>query len=377
MANTRVLVTCAGGKVGHAVALQLLEQGVTTRALVHREDQRSARLRELGAQVVVADMMDYQQVQAAMAGVDRVYFHPIFDPHALDSTVIFAIAARKAGVEAIVQMGQWLASPDHHSIGTRQAWLSDRLFRLLPDTAHVAVIPGYFADNYLQLIPLASQLGLFPFPTGAGLNAPPSNEDIARVAVAALLDPHRHDGQAYRPTGPKLLSAKDIAAAMGEALGRKVIHVDAPIWLFMKAVRLSAKRLGADMFYQSSLRHTLPEQKLGSWAVGAPTTHVRDVAGVEPEDFLTIARRYAQSPLARRTPANFIRQFGEFMVTPFVPQHRLDRFDRMQQHPRTAHPLFAGQSAVWRNEIDTWWGRRTAAGADQSAAGEKVTANSR
>jgi NAD(P)H dehydrogenase (quinone) len=370
MANTRVLVTCAGGKVGNAVALQLLEKGVTTRALVHREDKRSARLRELGAEVVVANMMDYQQVQELMYGVDRIYFHPIFDPHALDSTVIFAIAARKAGVEAIVQMGQWLASPDHHSIGTRQAWLSDRLFRLLPDTAHVAVIPGYFADNYLQLIPLASQLGLFPFPTGAGLNAPPSNEDIARVAVAALLDPHRHDRKAYRPTGPKLLSAKDIADAMGEALGRKVIHIDAPIWLFMKAVRLSAKRLGADVFYQSSLRHTLPEQKLGSWAEGAPTTHVRDVAGVEPEDFLTIARRYAQNPLARRTPVNFIRQFGEFMVTPFVPLHRLDRFDRMQQHPRTARPLFAGQSEVWRNEVNTWWGRRPGASSADLAPNE-------
>lgn len=374
--NARVLVTCAGGKVGNAVALQLLERGVPTRALVHREDARSARLRELGAQVVVANMMDYQQVQDVMRGIGRVYFHPIFDPHALDSTVIFAIAARNAGVEAIVQMGQWLASPDHHSLGTRQAWLSDRLFRLLPDTAHVAVIPGYFADNYLQLMPLASQLGLFPFPTGAGRNAPPSNEDIARVAVAALLDPHRHHGKAYRPTGPTLMDAKDIANAMGEALGRKIIHIDAPIWLFMKAVRLSAKRLGADMFYQSSLRHTLPEQKLGSWAEGAPTTHVRDVAGVEPEDFLTIARRYAQHPLAQRTPANLVRQFTEFMITPFVPQHRLDRFDRKQQHPRTAHPLFAGQSDVWRNEMNTWWGRNTTTETDQPRTSEEGTVSS-
>ncbi|HEV2347325.1 MAG TPA: NAD(P)H-binding protein, partial [Actinocrinis sp.] len=108
MADTRVLVTCAGGKIGNAVALQLLEQGIATRALVHREDQRSNHLRERGAQVVIANMMDYQQVQDVMTGINRIYFHPIFDPHALDSTVIFAIAARKARVEAIVQMGQWL-----------------------------------------------------------------------------------------------------------------------------------------------------------------------------------------------------------------------------------------------------------------------------
>jgi NAD(P)H dehydrogenase (quinone) len=360
MANTRILVTSAGGKVGNAVALQLLEKGIKTRALVHRENEHSARLRDLGAEVVVADMFDYQQVQAAMDGVNRVYFHPIYHPHALDSTVIFAIAARRAGVEAMVQMGQWLASPDHHSIGTRQAWLTDQLFQMLPDTAHVAVLPGYFADNYLKLIPLASQLGLFPFPTGGGLNAPPSNEDIARVAVGALLDPHRHDGQAYRPTGPTLMSGADIATAMGEALGRKVRHIELPIGMFMRAVKSDAKRLNADMFFQSSLRLTLPEQKLGSWAEGGPTTHVRDVAGVEPEDFVTIARRYAASPSVQRNAGNFARELLGFMKTTFELGARLDRFDRLQQHPRVAHPLFAGQSDVWRNELSTRWGRDAA-----------------
>jgi len=377
MPNTRVLVTCAGGNVGNAVALQLLEKGVTTRALVHRDDKRSTRLRDLGAEVVVGNMLDFQQVQAMMDGVNRIYFHPIYHPHALDSTVIFSIAARRAGVEAIVQMGQWLGSPDSHSVGTKHAWLSDQLFRLLPDTAHVAVFPGYFADNYLKLMPLAAQLGVFPFPTGGGLNAPPSNEDIARVAVAALLDPHSHDGRVYHPTGPTLLSGADMAAAIGEALGRKVRYIDVPYFVFMKAVRVSAKRLGADMFFQSSLRITLREQKLGTWAVGDPTTHVRDVAGVEPEDFLTIARRYAAGPLAQRTPRNFIRLFGEFMLTPFVPMHRFDRFDRLQQHPLVAHPLYAGESDIWRNEVSTWFGRNPgpadpATGQTPQAAGRSL-----
>ena len=40
MTNTRVLVTAATGKIGGAVAAQLLEKGITTRALVHRDDAR-------------------------------------------------------------------------------------------------------------------------------------------------------------------------------------------------------------------------------------------------------------------------------------------------------------------------------------------------
>jgi NAD(P)H dehydrogenase (quinone) len=350
MTTTRVLVTGATGRIGGAVATQLLDKGVTTRAVVHRDDGRSARLRALGAEVVVADIFDIQQVQAAMDGVDRLYYNPPYHPHALDSAVAFAVAAQRSGVEAVVALGQWLASPEHPSLSTRQAWLTDKLFELLPDSAHVAVDPGFFADNYLQLVPLAAQLGVLPVPTGGRRNAPPSNEDIARVAVGALLDPHRHDGRAYRPTGPAMLSGAEIADAVGTALGRRVRHLEIPAWMFMRAVRQNAKRLGTDLFFESSLRHYLPEYSLGTWEVGGPTTHVRDVAGVEPEDFLTIARRYTTGPDARRTASNLVRQVWQFMLTGLVPMHRLDRFDRQQQHPQPAHPRLSGQSVVWRNE---------------------------
>jgi NAD(P)H dehydrogenase (quinone) len=350
MTTTRVLVTGATGKIGGAVATQLLEKGITTRAMVHRDDARSARLRGLGAEVVVADMFDIQQVTAAMTGVDRLYFNPPYHPHVLDSAVTFAVAARRAGVEAVVALGQWLASPEHPSLMTRQAWLTDKLFGLLPDTAHVAVDPGFFADNYMNLMPQAAQLGVLPMPIGAGRNAPPSNEDIARVAVGALLHPHRHDGRAYRPTGPTLLTGAEIADAMGEALGRRVRHIDIPPWMFMKALRANEKRLGFNEYTQSGLRHYLPETALGTWEVGGPTTHVRDVAGVEPEDFLTIARRYANGPDTRRSAGNFFREFWNFFLVGLTPAHRLDKFDRLQQHPQPAHARQSGESVVWRNE---------------------------
>jgi NAD(P)H dehydrogenase (quinone) len=84
--------------------------------------------------------------------------------------------------------------------------------------------------------------------------------------------------------------------------------------------------------------------------VGGPTTHVHDVAGVEPEDFLTIARRYVTGAESHRTAGNLIRQIWEFMLTGLVPMHRLDRFDRLQQHPQPAQPRLSGQSALWRRE---------------------------
>jgi hypothetical protein len=118
----------------------------------------------------------------------------------------------------------------------------------------------------------------------------------------------------------------------------------------VRAVHVFAKQLGADTFYESAFRHFLPENALGTWEIGGPTTHVRDVAGVEPEDFLTIARRYVNAADTGRTAGKVLRQIGRLMLIGLVPAPRLDRFDRRQQHPQPAQPRFSGESVVWRNE---------------------------
>jgi hypothetical protein len=55
-------------------------------------------------------------------------------------------------------------------------------------------------------------------------------------------------------------------------------------------------------------------------------------------------------PDTRRTAGNFIRQVWTFALTGLVPMHRLDRFDRRQQHPNPAHPHYSGESMIWRAE---------------------------
>ena len=129
----------------------------------------------------------------------------------IQSASAFAAAARETGLEQIVGLSQWLAGPNHPALMSRQLWLIDRMFAALPGIAHTIVNPGFFADSpYLEMMPFAAHLGLFPLPVaGESRNAPPSVDDIARVAVAALLDPARHAGKSYRPTGPKLLSVAE------------------------------------------------------------------------------------------------------------------------------------------------------------------------
>src|SRR5437667_8297476 len=239
MIKPRIIVTGATGKTGSIVVTELLKAGYPVRALVHREDGRSARLKAQGTEIAVAEMSDVERVANALKDVQRAYYCPPIDPYMIQGAAAFAVASKEARLEHIVGMTQWLASPPSHpSLMTRQHWLVDRLFSMMPGVAHTIVNPGFFADVYFATMGAAVHLGVFPWLFGDSRNAPPSNEDIARVAVAALQEPARHAGKRYRPTGPALLGAQDMADAMGRAVGRSIRVLPTPTWLFMKAARL-------------------------------------------------------------------------------------------------------------------------------------------
>jgi uncharacterized protein YbjT (DUF2867 family) len=343
MLKPRILVTGATGKTGSLAVAELLKAGYPVRAMVHREDSRSRSLKAQGAEIAVAEMSDVERVADALRDVQRAYYCPPFDPYMVQGAVAFAVAAKESGLEHIVGLTQWLSSPSHPALMTRQHWLVDRLFSMTPGVAHTIVRPGFFADAYLMLTGLAAHLGVFPWIFGDSRNAPPSNEDIARVAAAALMDPKRHAGKSYRPTGPKLLGAKDMAEAMGRAVGRSVSVVPTPTWLFMKTARMGG--LPIDLI--SGVRYYIDDHKRGAFELGAPTTDVLDVTGQPAEDFETIARRYAALPHNRRTLGNQLRQVAQFLIAPLSPGFNLKHYDRELRRPFPSEPQFAPESSVW------------------------------
>jgi uncharacterized protein YbjT (DUF2867 family) len=346
MSKPRILVTGATGKTGSVVIAELLNAKYPVRAIVHREDNRSAQLKAQGAEVAVAEMTDVERIADALKDVQRAYYCPPFDPYMIQGAVAFAVAARESRLEQIVGLTQWLSSPSHPALMTRQHWLVDRLFSTMPGVAHTIVRPGFFADAYLMLTGVAANLGVFPWVFGNSRNAPPSNEDIARVAVSALIDPARHAGKGYRPTGPELLGGQDMANAIGRAVRRSVRAVPTPAWMFLKGARM----LGIPSDILSGVRFYIDDHKRGAFELGAPTTDVLDVTGRPAEDFETIARRYAALPRNQRTPVNRLREFAEFLFTPFSPGYNFDRYDRELRRPLPSKPQFAPESMVWRRE---------------------------
>jgi NAD(P)H dehydrogenase (quinone) len=346
MIKPRIIVTGATGKTGSVVVTELLKAGYPVRAMVRREDGRSARLKALGAEIAVAGMSDVERVADALKDVQRAYFCPPFDPYMVQGAVAFAVAAKEARLEHIVGLTQWLASPSHPALMTRQHWLVDRLFSMTPGVAHTVVNPGFFAEVYLVTIAMAANLGVFAWMFGDSRNAPPSNEDIGRVAVAALMDPARHAGKSYRPTGPELLGAQDMANAIERAVGRTVRVAPTPTWLFMKAARMSGYPI--DVF--SGVRYYIDDHKRGAFELGAPNTDVLDVTGRPAEDFETIARRYAALPRNQQTLGNRLRELAQFIIAPLSPGFNLDRYDRELRCPFPSEPQFAPESEIWQRE---------------------------
>lgn len=345
MTKPSILVTAAAGHTGIPTVLQLLEKGYPVRALVRRLDARSERLRSAGAQVIAGSLTDFTDVERALAGVHRAYFCPPWGPDLLHVVATFAAAAAQARLESVVAMSQWLASPRHPAMATRGLWLMERTLSWTPGLGVTVVNPGFFADNYMRLMEPIAQLGMLPMPLGEGRNAPPSNEDIARVVVGALSDPTRHAGKTYRPTGPTVLSPTEIAAVFTRVLRRRVTYVDMPERMFRKALRA----LGITPFEQSQLRYYMEDYRRDAFALNAPSDAVRVVGGSEPEDLETITRRFvAAMPEAKRSLRGRVKAMGNMARILLTPPLDLDRFERIQGHPKIDQSEYAGDSPTWR-----------------------------
>src|SRR5207245_6950502 len=170
MAQKKFLVTAATGDTGGYTVEQLVERGHAVRALAHREDDRAKRLGMSGAEVVIGDLLKFDDVRAAMRGVRAAYFCYPIRPGILQATAYFAQAAKEAGLECVVNMSQKSAREGALSHAAQDHWLSEQVF----DWSGITVTqlrPTYFAEWLLYLPPMI-RAGLLHVPFCTGRHAP-------------------------------------------------------------------------------------------------------------------------------------------------------------------------------------------------------------
>jgi uncharacterized protein YbjT (DUF2867 family) len=234
-----ILVTGAAGgaqgSTGQQVASLLREQGIPVRALVHKLDSRSDVLRKQGAEVIEGDLLQPASVQAALRNVKRAYFtYPVADGLLVAATV-FAAAARKAGLELVVNNSQFQGMPDdpafrdlQHAPSFRnlQHRLADRIFDWAQvGAAHLQAPPSYENVRALVSRSVGEQSTVF-LPWGEQDTVVPlvGAEDVSRVAATLLANPGVPSQNAFPLVG-ETPSVRKLIESLAKAIARPVRYV--------------------------------------------------------------------------------------------------------------------------------------------------------
>jgi uncharacterized protein YbjT (DUF2867 family) len=221
----KYLVTGATGKTGVYTIQQLLDQGHAVRAMVHSEDERSEALRKAGAEIVVGDLLEHDDVLRAMEGISAAYLvYPVREG-LIQVTSYFADAALRNKVDVVVNMSQISAREDSQSHAARDHWISERVL----DWSGVPTVhlrPSFFSE-WLIFPWVRDQIvneGKITLPYGEGRHAPIAAEDQARLIAAILTQPAAHIGKTYPLYGPVEMDQQQIAEELSKALGRKIVY---------------------------------------------------------------------------------------------------------------------------------------------------------
>src|SRR5437879_6874730 len=230
MANP-ILVTGAAGRVGavgRSVTELLLKQGKAVRAMVRKEDVRAQTLRDMGAEVVVGDLLDLESIHSVIAGCQTMYFGMSVSDAYLAATVNVAAVAKHHGVKAFIDMSQMTLSqmsitettpsPQH-----KLHWLAEQALNWsrLP-VVHVrpaVLLEGFFLIFTPESVRESNQIRL---PFGEGKTSPVAAEGVARVLAALLANPQPHIGKIYHLTGPQPQNMHFHAQEYSNALGRTI-----------------------------------------------------------------------------------------------------------------------------------------------------------
>ncbi len=230
-ADKLFLITGATGNTGAHTVRLLRERGQRVRALVHSVDQRADRLRELGAEVVQGDLLDFPSVSAATAGVSAAYFNYPVAPGLIEATANFVQAASEAGVRSVVNMSQISARREAKSNAARHHWLAERLLdRSALITTHLR--PTFFTFFMNMFWIRENGEGVYRLPFADGRHAPVDAADQAHVIAAILQNPEPHDRQVYQLSGAEDLNWYEIAAKVQATLGIPVRYEPMDITAF-------------------------------------------------------------------------------------------------------------------------------------------------
>ena len=201
------LVIGANGNVGRHVVAQLASAGERVRASVRKQGGLSF---PPGVEVVAADLADVASLSAALVGVERVFVYA--SPTHVES---FCALARAAGVNRLVVLSSAsVLLPWAHGNPIADEHRAVEAACAASGLSFVPIRPLVLATNALYWAESLRDTGRIGMYRPEAVSAPVHEQDIAAMAVAALLAQIDDRLAGAMLTGPTLLSQTEQVAAI-------------------------------------------------------------------------------------------------------------------------------------------------------------------
>jgi uncharacterized protein YbjT (DUF2867 family) len=236
-----ILVVGATGTVGREVVRRLSTTGARPRALMHTG--RTGPVPGDRSDRVSADLDRPATVEAALAGVDRLFLLTRQTSRQLEQERTVIAAAARAGVGRVVKLSVFRAEERSPLQIARQHWQAERV---LQDSGlqHTVIRPVFFMQNLLGMV----RDGTVATAAQDGRVAMIDARDIATAAVAALTTVPA-EGRVYTLTGPEAVSFDQVADLLGRQAGRTLRHVRVPAEAVFERLRAA----GAEAWFAADM----------------------------------------------------------------------------------------------------------------------------
>jgi uncharacterized protein YbjT (DUF2867 family) len=215
-----ILVIGATGNVGRPTVAGLLAKGASVKAL-SRSEENFAKLAD-GVEGVIGDLESGAGLEAACAGVDRVFLITSNGETETARGLKAVAAAKAAGVKHIVFLS--IGNP------SKKPTVPHYLAKLPVEeairnsgAAFTFLRPNFFMQTDLSVIPVIKEHGVYPMPIGNIGNNRVDTRDIADCAVRVLTE-DGHAGADYHLHGPDTISGPGAAEVYAKHFGRAVVY---------------------------------------------------------------------------------------------------------------------------------------------------------
>lgn len=216
-----ILVTGASGHLGRLVIERLLARGAAASDVVAGA-RTPDKVAGLGVRAVELDYDRPETVAAALEGVDRVVLvssSEVGKRSAQHRTVVDA--AKAAGVELLVYTSLFHATESPLPLAAEHIETE----QLIAASGIPAAIlrNDWYSENYAGDAERARETGEIASSTGDGRVSSASRVDYADAAAAVVLA-DGHAGKVYELAGDTAWNFDELAAAIGEVIGREVAY---------------------------------------------------------------------------------------------------------------------------------------------------------